>query len=123
MTEMSAQSRPCYPFVFTFGPACSEHANHHTTYAAMFFLVLTFLLVLPISSPAAQSLWEAMLTSKHKEGVMEVRRQLVEAASREKLPIKMGMGKLQQSTQSNSTQTTQHRNLKGHEHSHQVNAS
>ena len=34
-----------------------------------------------------------MLTSKHKEGVMEVRRQLVEAASKEKLPIKMSMGK------------------------------
>lgn len=34
-----------------------------------------------------------MLTSKHKEGVMEVRRHLVEAASKEKLPIKMGLGK------------------------------
>ena len=34
-----------------------------------------------------------MLTSKHKEGVMEVRRQLVETASKEKLPIKMSMGK------------------------------
>ncbi|KAA8589798.1 hypothetical protein FQN60_013163, partial [Etheostoma spectabile] len=44
-------------------------------------------------SPAAQSLWEAMLTNKHKEGVMEVRRQLVETASKEKLPIKMSMGK------------------------------
>lgn len=39
-----------------------------------------------------------MLTSKHKEGVMEVRRQLVEAASKEKLPIKMSMGKKQNST-------------------------
>ncbi|XP_019752593.1 sec1 family domain-containing protein 2 isoform X1 [Hippocampus comes] len=45
-------------------------------------------------SPAARSLWEAMLTSKHKEGVMEVRRQLVEAASKEKLPIKMSMGRV-----------------------------
>ncbi|XP_071342973.1 sec1 family domain-containing protein 2 [Trachinotus anak] len=45
-------------------------------------------------SPAAQSLWEAMLTSKHKEGLMEVRRQLVEAASKEKLPIKMSMGRV-----------------------------
>ncbi|XP_034437772.1 sec1 family domain-containing protein 2 [Hippoglossus hippoglossus] len=45
-------------------------------------------------SPAAQSLWEAMLTSKQKEGVMEVRRQLVEAASKEKLPIKMSMGRV-----------------------------
>ncbi|XP_039984453.1 sec1 family domain-containing protein 2 [Xiphias gladius] len=45
-------------------------------------------------SPAAQSLWEAMLTSKHKEGVMEVRRQLVEAASKENLPIKMSMGRV-----------------------------
>ncbi len=34
-----------------------------------------------------------MLTNKHKEGVMEVRRQLVETASKEKLPIKMSMGK------------------------------
>ncbi|KAM3619556.1 uncharacterized protein V6R79_010077 [Siganus canaliculatus] len=45
-------------------------------------------------SPAAQLLWETMLTSKHKEGVMEVRRQLVEAASKEKLPIKMSMGRV-----------------------------
>lgn len=36
-----------------------------------------------------------MLTSKHKEAVMEVRRQLVEAASKEKLPIKMSMGEEQ----------------------------
>lgn len=43
-------------------------------------------------SPAAQSLWETLLTSKHKEAVMAVRRQLVEAASKEKLPIKMSMG-------------------------------
>lgn len=34
-----------------------------------------------------------MLTSKHKEAVMEVRRHLVEAATKEKLPIKMSMGK------------------------------
>lgn len=45
-------------------------------------------------SPAAQSLWETLLTSKHKEAVMEVRRQLVEAASKEKLPIKMSMGRV-----------------------------
>ncbi|XP_029356752.1 sec1 family domain-containing protein 2 isoform X1 [Echeneis naucrates] len=45
-------------------------------------------------SPVAQSLWEAMLTSKSKEGLMEVRRQLVEAASKEKLPIKMSMGRV-----------------------------
>uniref|UniRef100_A0A671YI44 Sec1 family domain containing 2 n=1 Tax=Sparus aurata TaxID=8175 RepID=A0A671YI44_SPAAU len=45
-------------------------------------------------SPAAQSLWEAMLTSKHKEAVMEVRRHLVETASKEKLPIKMSMGRV-----------------------------
>lgn len=45
-------------------------------------------------SPAAQSLWENMLTSKHKEGLMEVQRQLVEAASKEKLPIKMSMGRV-----------------------------
>ncbi|XP_028300813.1 sec1 family domain-containing protein 2 [Gouania willdenowi] len=45
-------------------------------------------------SPAAKSLWETMLTSKHKEGVLEVRRHLVEAASKEKLPIKMSMGRV-----------------------------
>ncbi|KAJ0065292.1 hypothetical protein NL108_007009 [Boleophthalmus pectinirostris] len=45
-------------------------------------------------SSAARSLWEAMLTSKQKEGVLEVRRQLVEAASKEKLPIKMSMGRV-----------------------------
>ncbi|XP_042339210.1 sec1 family domain-containing protein 2 [Plectropomus leopardus] len=45
-------------------------------------------------SPAAQALWEAMLTNKHKEGVMEVRRHIVEAASKEKLPIKMSMGRV-----------------------------
>ncbi|KAM8873610.1 sec1 family domain-containing protein 2 [Spinachia spinachia] len=45
-------------------------------------------------SPAAQSLWETMLTSKHKEAVMEVRRALVETASKEKLPIKMSMGRV-----------------------------
>uniref|UniRef100_A0A1A8DE27 Sec1 family domain containing 2 n=1 Tax=Nothobranchius kadleci TaxID=1051664 RepID=A0A1A8DE27_NOTKA len=39
-------------------------------------------------------LWEAMLTCKHKEAVMEVRRHLVEAASQEKLPIKMSMGRV-----------------------------
>lgn len=54
---------------------------------------MTCLIVLPSRSPAAQSLWEAMLTSKHKEAVMEVRRHLVETASKEKLPIKMSMGK------------------------------
>ncbi|CAN9501002.1 unnamed protein product [Ophioblennius macclurei] len=45
-------------------------------------------------SPAAMTLWDAMLTSKQKEGVMEVRRHLVEAASKEKLPIKMSMGRV-----------------------------
>lgn len=42
---------------------------------------------------AAKALWEALLSTKHKEAVMEVRRHLVEAASRENLPIKMSMGK------------------------------
>ncbi|XP_029906029.1 sec1 family domain-containing protein 2 [Myripristis murdjan] len=45
-------------------------------------------------SSTARSLWETMLTSKQKEGVMEVRRQLVEAASKENLPIKMSMGRV-----------------------------
>uniref|UniRef100_A0A7N8X9P0 Sec1 family domain containing 2 n=1 Tax=Mastacembelus armatus TaxID=205130 RepID=A0A7N8X9P0_9TELE len=45
-------------------------------------------------APEARSLWEALLSSKHKEGVMEVRRQLVETASKEKLPIKMSMGRV-----------------------------
>ncbi|KAM6221380.1 sec1 family domain-containing protein 2 [Rhynchocyon petersi] len=43
---------------------------------------------------AAKALWEALLSSKHKEAVMEVRRHLVEAASRENLPIKMSMGRV-----------------------------
>lgn len=43
---------------------------------------------------SAQALWEALLNTKHKEAVMEVRRHLVEAASRENLPIKMSMGRV-----------------------------
>lgn len=43
---------------------------------------------------SAKSLWETMLTSKHKEAVMEVRRHLVETAAKEKLPIKMSMGRV-----------------------------
>jgi len=34
-----------------------------------------------------------MLVAKQKEAVMEVRRQLVEAASKENLPIKISLGK------------------------------
>ncbi|KAK3542656.1 hypothetical protein QTP86_031894, partial [Hemibagrus guttatus] len=45
-------------------------------------------------SAAAQSLWETMLVAKQKEAVMEVRRQLVEAASKENLPIKMSLGRV-----------------------------
>ncbi|XP_069312966.1 sec1 family domain-containing protein 2 isoform X1 [Eulemur rufifrons] len=43
---------------------------------------------------SAKALWEALLNAKHKEAVMEVRRHLVEAASREHLPIKMSMGRV-----------------------------
>ncbi|XP_023987704.1 sec1 family domain-containing protein 2 isoform X6 [Physeter macrocephalus] len=46
------------------------------------------------NDPAAKALWEALLNTKHKEAVMEVRRHLVEAASRENLPIKMSMGRV-----------------------------
>ncbi|XP_048220280.1 sec1 family domain-containing protein 2 [Perognathus longimembris pacificus] len=46
------------------------------------------------NDPAARALWEALLNTKHKEAVMEVRRHLVEAASRENLPIKMSMGRV-----------------------------
>ncbi|XP_030627542.1 sec1 family domain-containing protein 2 [Chanos chanos] len=45
-------------------------------------------------STAAQSLWETMLVAKQKEAVMEVRRQLVEVASKENLPIKMSLGRV-----------------------------
>ncbi|XP_031430238.1 sec1 family domain-containing protein 2 [Clupea harengus] len=45
------------------------------------------------SSPA-RSLWETMLVAKQKEAVMEVRGKLVEAASKENLPIKMSMGRV-----------------------------
>lgn len=99
--------------VYSQRPTCSEQTARTATVAVVlkiavqnpplcfFFLLmtkLTCLIVLLIRSPAARSLWEAMLTSKHKEGVMEVRRQLVEAASKEKLPIKMSMGKNQIAT-------------------------
>ncbi|XP_061086313.1 sec1 family domain-containing protein 2-like [Conger conger] len=43
---------------------------------------------------AARGLWEAMLGGRQKEAVMEVRRHLVEAASKENLPIKMSMGRV-----------------------------
>ncbi|XP_064190030.1 sec1 family domain-containing protein 2 isoform X1 [Anguilla rostrata] len=43
---------------------------------------------------AACALWEAMLSGRQKEAVMEVRRHLVEAASKENLPIKMSMGRV-----------------------------
>ncbi|KAI2534335.1 sec1 family domain containing 2 [Homo sapiens] len=46
------------------------------------------------SDTTAKALWEALLNTKHKEAVMEVRRHLVEAASRENLPIKMSMGRV-----------------------------
>ncbi|XP_030228475.1 sec1 family domain-containing protein 2 [Gadus morhua] len=45
------------------------------------------------SSPARE-LWEAMLNSKQKAAMMEVRRHLVEAASKENLPIKMSIGRV-----------------------------
>lgn len=48
----------------------------------------------PSNEASAKALWEALLNSKHKEAVMEVRRHLVEAASRENLPIKMSMGRV-----------------------------
>ncbi|KAM9330393.1 sec1 family domain-containing protein 2 [Gastrophryne carolinensis] len=43
---------------------------------------------------SARSLWESIMNMKQKEAVMEVRRHLVDAASREKLPIKMSMGRV-----------------------------
>ncbi|XP_026539673.1 sec1 family domain-containing protein 2-like [Notechis scutatus] len=46
------------------------------------------------TEPAARSLWESLMNLKQKEGLMEVRRHLVEAASREHLPIKMSMGRV-----------------------------
>ena len=54
-------------------------------------LLLTLCPSPPRSSPA-RSLWETMLVAKQKEAVMEVRGRLVEAASKENLPIKMSMG-------------------------------
>lgn len=49
--------------------------------------------LLPCRDSAVRALWDAMLTWKQKEAVMEVRRHLVEAASKENLPIKMSLGK------------------------------
>ncbi|KAM6261661.1 sec1 family domain-containing protein 2 [Porphyrio hochstetteri] len=46
------------------------------------------------NDPAAKALWESFMTLKQKEAVMEARRHLVEAASRENLPIKMSMGRV-----------------------------
>ncbi|XP_062430506.1 sec1 family domain-containing protein 2 [Rhea pennata] len=46
------------------------------------------------NDPAAKALWESFMNLKQKEAVMEARRHLVEAASRENLPIKMGMGRV-----------------------------
>ncbi|NXX00895.1 SCFD2 protein, partial [Larus smithsonianus] len=46
------------------------------------------------SDPAAKALWESFMNLKQKEAVMEARRHLVEAASRENLPIKMSMGEV-----------------------------
>ncbi|XP_062837664.1 sec1 family domain-containing protein 2 [Anolis carolinensis] len=46
------------------------------------------------NDPAAKALWESLMNLKQKEAVMEVRRHLVEAASRESLPIKMSMGRV-----------------------------
>uniref|UniRef100_A0A250Y498 Sec1 family domain-containing protein 2 n=2 Tax=Castor canadensis TaxID=51338 RepID=A0A250Y498_CASCN len=43
---------------------------------------------------SAKALWEALLNTRHKEAAMEVQRHLVEAASRENLPIKMSMGRV-----------------------------
>lgn len=48
----------------------------------------------PSNDASAKALWEALLNTKHKEAVMEVRRHLVEAASTENLPIKMSMGRV-----------------------------
>ncbi|CAM5108828.1 unnamed protein product [Eretmochelys imbricata] len=46
------------------------------------------------NDPAAKALWESLMNLRQKEAVMEVRRHLVEAASRENLPIKMNMGRV-----------------------------
>ncbi|NXS85389.1 SCFD2 protein, partial [Erpornis zantholeuca] len=47
-----------------------------------------------LADPAAKALWESFINLKQKEAVMEARRHLVEAASRENLPIKMSMGRV-----------------------------
>ncbi|XP_038647117.1 sec1 family domain-containing protein 2 [Scyliorhinus canicula] len=46
------------------------------------------------NDPSAKALWESMLNMKQKEAVMEVRRHLVEAASKENLPIKLSLGRV-----------------------------
>uniref|UniRef100_A0A673WWA6 Sec1 family domain containing 2 n=1 Tax=Salmo trutta TaxID=8032 RepID=A0A673WWA6_SALTR len=79
----------------------------HTTDVQVDMLELTNLQHIPDSQPTlapgclaqtqlstARLLWETMLASKQKEAVMEVRRQLVEAASKENLPIKMSLGRV-----------------------------
>uniref|UniRef100_A0A4W3IIH3 Sec1 family domain containing 2 n=1 Tax=Callorhinchus milii TaxID=7868 RepID=A0A4W3IIH3_CALMI len=46
------------------------------------------------NDPSAKAMWESMLNMKQKEAVMEVRRHLVEAASKENLPIKLSLGRV-----------------------------
>ncbi|XP_043939111.1 sec1 family domain-containing protein 2 [Protopterus annectens] len=46
------------------------------------------------NDPSARVLWEAILGMKQKEAIMEIRRHLVEAASKENLPIKMNLGRV-----------------------------
>ncbi|XP_043829351.1 sec1 family domain-containing protein 2 [Dromiciops gliroides] len=42
----------------------------------------------------ARALWEFLLTNKHKEALLEIRRHLVEGASRENLNFRMSMGRV-----------------------------
>lgn len=107
ISDTSIQSHPCCPFVFMYEALCT--LNKQTLLLCPLGLKIikqmwpyfilspstkgTCWIVILIRSSMARSLWEAMLTSKYKEAVMEVRRHLVEAASKEKLPVKMSMGK------------------------------
>ncbi|XP_053433483.1 sec1 family domain-containing protein 2 isoform X2 [Nycticebus coucang] len=43
---------------------------------------------------AARALWEALLSARYKEALLEARRRLVEAASRESLPVRMSLGRV-----------------------------
>ncbi|NXC15000.1 SCFD2 protein, partial [Corythaeola cristata] len=73
--------------------ATVTYLNRYTSVYTLSYICMPGCISLCID-PAAQALWESFMNFKQKEAVMEARRHLVEAASRENLPIKMSMGEV-----------------------------